>query len=104
MTHYYLGLSWLALGNFAEAEKAWQEAVRRDPENNLARNGLEELVAIQNRRSTGRPVSNGGINSCRAALSAARNWKPAQTCADTSGSRLIEHSGRRFLKVNRLWK
>ncbi|MFN7948224.1 MAG: tetratricopeptide repeat protein [Blastocatellia bacterium] len=104
MTHYYLGLSWLALGNFAEAEKAWQEALRHDPENNLARNGLEELVAIQNRRSTMGQASDGGISLCRASLSAARTGKPAQTCADTSGSRLIEHPGRTFLKVNRLWK
>jgi tetratricopeptide (TPR) repeat protein len=43
LTHYYLGLSWAALGNFAEAEKAYHEALRRDPDNNLARNGLGEL-------------------------------------------------------------
>jgi tetratricopeptide (TPR) repeat protein len=43
MAHYYLGLSYAALGAFAEAEKAYLEALRRDPENYTAWSELGDL-------------------------------------------------------------
>jgi tetratricopeptide (TPR) repeat protein len=36
ITHYYLGLSYSALGSFAEAEKSYRAALRREPKNNIA--------------------------------------------------------------------
>ncbi|MGH9841199.1 MAG: tetratricopeptide repeat protein [Blastocatellia bacterium] len=43
MTHYYLGLSFAALGNFAEAEKAYQETLRLDPKSNIVWSELGDL-------------------------------------------------------------
>jgi tetratricopeptide (TPR) repeat protein len=49
ITHYYLGLSHSALGNFGEAEKAYREALRRDPKNNIAWSELGDLYRKLNR-------------------------------------------------------
>ena len=49
MTHYYLGLSYAALGAFTEAEKAYQEALRRDPKSNMAWSELGDLYRKLNR-------------------------------------------------------
>ena len=49
ITHYYLGLSYAALGAFAEAEKAYQEALRRDPKSNIAWSELGDLYRKLNR-------------------------------------------------------
>ena len=49
VTHYYLGLSYAALGNFAEAEKAYREALRRDPDSNVAWSELGDLYRKLNR-------------------------------------------------------
>lgn len=49
ITHYYLGLSYAALGAFAEAEKAYQEALRRDPKSNTAWSELGDLYRRLNR-------------------------------------------------------
>src|SRR5262245_20704095 len=49
MTHYYLGLSYSALGAFAEAEKAYQEALRRNPKSNMAWSELGDLYRELNR-------------------------------------------------------
>jgi tetratricopeptide (TPR) repeat protein len=46
LTHCYLGLSLTALGNFVEAEKAYQEALRRNPQHSLAQSSLCELYSI----------------------------------------------------------
>lgn len=51
MTWYYLGLSWAALGNFAEADRAYQEVLRLDPEGNLTRSGPGHLSPGLSRRS-----------------------------------------------------
>jgi tetratricopeptide (TPR) repeat protein len=49
ITHYYLGLSYAALGDFAEAERAYREALRRDPKNNVAWSELGDLYRKLNR-------------------------------------------------------
>ncbi len=49
VTHYYLGLSYAALGDFAEAERAYREALRRDPKNNIAWSELGDLYRKLNR-------------------------------------------------------
>jgi tetratricopeptide (TPR) repeat protein len=49
ITHYYLGLSYAALGAFAEAENAYQEALRRDPKSNAAWSELGDLYRRLNR-------------------------------------------------------
>src|SRR5215470_11495083 len=49
MTHYYLGLSYSALGAFAEAERAYQETLRRDPKSNIAWSELGDLYRKLNR-------------------------------------------------------
>jgi len=49
VTHYYLGLSYAALGDFAEAERAYQEALRRDPKNDIAWSELGDLYRKLNR-------------------------------------------------------
>ena len=43
MTHYYLGLSYAALGAFTEAEKAYLEALRLNPKSNMAWSELGDL-------------------------------------------------------------
>lgn len=43
MAYHYLGLSYAALGAFAEAEKAYQEALRRDPKSYMAWSELGDL-------------------------------------------------------------
>ncbi len=48
-TYYYLGLSYAALGNFADAEKAYQEALRRDAKSNIAWSELGDLYRKLNR-------------------------------------------------------
>lgn len=49
VTHYYLGLSYAALGDFAEAERAYREALRRDPKSNIAWSELGDLYRKLNR-------------------------------------------------------
>ena len=49
VTYYYLGLSYAALGAFAEAEKAYQEALRHDPKSNIAWSELGDLYRKLNR-------------------------------------------------------
>ena len=49
MTHYYLGLSYSALGAFAEAEKVFQEALRRNPKGDMAWSELGDLYRKLNR-------------------------------------------------------
>ena len=49
MTHYHLGLSYAALGAFTEAEKAYQEALRRDPKSNMTWSELGDLYRKLNR-------------------------------------------------------
>jgi tetratricopeptide (TPR) repeat protein len=49
VTHYYLGLSYSALGSFAEAEQAYREALRRDSKSNIAWSELGDLYRGLNR-------------------------------------------------------
>src|SRR5262245_25735032 len=49
MAYYYLGLSYAALGAFTEAEKAYQEALRRDPKSNMTWSELGDLYRKLNR-------------------------------------------------------
>jgi len=49
VTHFYLGLSYAALGAFTEAEKAYQESLRRDPRSNEAWSELGDLYRKLNR-------------------------------------------------------
>lgn len=49
VTYYYLGLSYAALGAFADAERAYREALRRDPKSNIAWSELGDLYRKLNR-------------------------------------------------------
>src|SRR5262245_3255600 len=49
VTYYYLGLSYAALGNFEEAEKAYKEALRHDLKSNIAWSELGDLYRKLNR-------------------------------------------------------
>jgi tetratricopeptide (TPR) repeat protein len=49
ITYYYLGLSYTALGAFAEAENAYTEALRHNPKNNIVWSELGDLYRKLNR-------------------------------------------------------